>query len=261
MDKMKRNFNRIFAGFLIVLILLSSFSYASYHNMPKASHEFYVYDETGIVGDELEKHIIDINRKLYSATGSQVVVAIPNNLGDLDKNLYATKLFEEWEIGEKGKDNGVLILIVPSEGEMWIEIGYGLEGAIPDSIAKRILEDHMIEFFRQGDYEKGILSGFNQIVLRIEDEYNIDIDGISLEQTPMVQQDSGIGPIILFIFIMLLIFLDSKFLGGTILRTIFRSMYIMNSGRRGGPPRGGGGSGGSSGGGGRSGGGGAGGSW
>lgn len=260
MDKMKRNFNRVFSVFLIVLILLTSFSYASYHNIPEASRDFYVYDETGIIGDALEKHIIDINKKLYSTTGAQVVVAVPNDLGNLDKNLYATKLFEEWEIGEKGKDNGVLILIVPSEGEMWIEIGYGLEGAIPDSIAKRILEDHMIEFFRQDDYEKGILSGFNQIVLRIEDEYNIDIDGISIEETPMIQESSGIGSIIIFIIIMLLIFLDSKFLGGRILRTIFRSMYIMNSGRRGGPPRGGG-SGGSSGGGGRSGGGGAGGSW
>ena len=95
---------------LLVLLLTSGFS------LPNASYEFYVYDEANIINDFTENYIIEVNKELKQKTGAQVVVATVNSLGDMDINSYATALYEKWKIGSKEYDNGLLILIVPSEG-------------------------------------------------------------------------------------------------------------------------------------------------
>lgn len=253
------NKKRWLSFFLILILALIGFNSGASYALPEASYEFYVYDEVDIINNDIEQYIISTNKDLYQKTGAQVVVAAVNSLDDMDINSYATSLFEKWTIGGKD-DNGMLILIVPEEGQIWIETGYGIEGAFPDSIVNRIIEDQMIPYFREARYSDGVLAGFNEIKAGIEEEYNIEVEERKAINNPIQSNNntrSGASTprLLAIIGIVILLIIDFKFFGGMITYSLLRGFG------RGGGGRGGGGSGGSSGGGGRSGGGGAGGSW
>lgn len=257
--------NRIILISFVLILLFSTVSLASKPKLPESSFDFYIYDEAKIIDDSTSKYIIEVNKTLNKETGAQVVVASINDLGNVSIQSYATALFEKWKIGSKEYDNGILILIAPEEGEIWIEIGYGLEGPIPDSRAKRIIENNIIPYFRQGDFSTGVLSGFNEIITLIEEEYNISLNREEIdEKLYTVGISSGGGSdgfdYRIILIILLILFINSRLNRG-------RKGYRRYGGYRGyGGFRGGGSFGGSRGtggfgGGGRSGGGGAGGKW
>ncbi len=145
--------------------------------LPEATKEFYVYDEEGILSDEAKSDIVRTNESLFEQTGAQVVVCILNHLPE-DKTVEeaAVDIFDKWDIGTKEKDNGILLLIAMKDRKFRIEVGYGLEGAIPDMVAKEILDD-MVPYFQDGEYEAGIRVAFGEILSRVEEEYQITIEG------------------------------------------------------------------------------------
>lgn len=163
--------------FLLVLALcfLSLPVFAA--GLPEATKEFYVYDEEGILSDEAKSDIVRTNESLFEQTGAQVVVCILNHLPE-DKTIEeaAVDIFDKWDIGTKGKDNGILLLIAMKDRKFKIEVGYGLEGAIPDMVAKEILDD-MVPYFQDGNYEAGIRVAFSEILSRVEEEYQITVEG------------------------------------------------------------------------------------
>lgn len=248
-----KNLKGKYIGIIIALfILISSPIYA----IPNPSYEFYVYDSVDLINNTTESYIIETNNELYQKTGAQIVVAIINDLESMDINRYAVELFDKWDIGGKELDNGLLMLIVPNNNEIWIEVGYGLEGILPDSRVKRIIENNIIPYFSQGDFDTGVLSGYEEILNYVESEYNIVIESRSGEYYSQdhVQAAIGIPNIFVIIGIIIFIFIDFKFFRGWLTFSLLRGF-----GRGG--YRGGGRGGGSRGGGGRSGGGGAGGRW
>lgn len=256
---------RIFILSLVVIFMLSislnlNQSFAK-PKFPEPSFEFYVYDEVGIISSDVENYIIGVNKEMYEKIGAQVVVAVVDSLQDLDINTYATSLFKEWEIGNKKYDNGLLMLIVPSEGQLWIETGYGLEGALPAGIEKRIIEQDIIPSFKNDNYNEGIALGFNSIIEYIEKDFDIVLDkqafsGNNNNYNPVQSgRELPVWPII--IFLLIFGFIDIRFFRGMLIASILRAFLSGRGGGGGGF----GGGGGSSGGGGRSGGGGAGGSW
>ncbi|MCX6790037.1 MAG: TPM domain-containing protein [Candidatus Kaiserbacteria bacterium] len=104
-------------------------------------------------------------------TSNEITVAtIPNMGGDYIEN-YAVKLFAEWGVGTKDKDNGVLLLLSIEEHKMRIEVGYGLEGALPDSIAQSILNNEMTPLLKAGDYDGAVTAGVRAIELATKGEY------------------------------------------------------------------------------------------
>ena len=239
---------------LAIIMLVTSSVYA----IPSPSNDFYVYDGVGILNNSTENYIIETNRELYEKTGAQIVWATINDLEGMDINSYATALFDEWDIGGREYDNGLLVLIVPDGGEIWIEVGYGLEGILPDGRVKRIIENNIIPSFSQGDYDAGVLSGYEEILNYVESEYDVELLSRDADYYPSRGNESAsisrIPSIFAVIGIIIFLIIDFKFFGGWLTISLLR-----NAGRGG---RGGGGSrGGSSGGGGRSGGGGAGGRW
>lgn len=264
---MNKKFFKIFG--VLILLLLSSFNTFILADdvLPEPSREFYVYDEANIIDSDAERYIISVNEELYAKTGAQVVVASVNSLNERDIEGYANELFRKWQIGDKDKDNGALILVAPNEKLLRIEVGYGLEGAIPDGKAGAIRDQYMIPYFKSGDYSQGILEAFKAIILLVENEYDITLDKTAqiddydinnIEKTGNLF--SSIKRVVLVIVILILIFIDFRFFGGFLTYALLRSLA---RGGRGGSGRGGGGSfgGGNSGGGGSSGGGGASGGW
>jgi uncharacterized protein len=98
------------------------------------------------------------------SSGNAIVIAIVNNLGGDTIENFAVQLFKDWGIGQKGKDNGVLILVSKEDRKMKIEVGYGLEGDLTDAQSYWIIRDVMMPAFQKGDYAGGLNSAADKII-------------------------------------------------------------------------------------------------
>ena len=116
----------------IIFILVPILTFA----IVNPTSEFYVNDYANILSNETESYIIKVNESLYSQTESQVVVVTVQDLGEKNIEEYATELFRTYGIGDKNKDNGLLILLALEERKIRVEVGYGLEGILPDANRK-----------------------------------------------------------------------------------------------------------------------------
>lgn len=245
----------------LVVTLVNSISYAVDLKIPEPSFYFYVYDEANLLDREAEEYIIKTNEELYKRTGAQIVVATLNSLNSEDINLLAVEIFEKWEIGSREYDNGLLMLIAPNEREIRIEVGYGLEGPLPDSKVGHIIENTILPYFIDSNYQEGIISGFNEIIKEVEEEYGIQLNRENIKEDFYHIQEyeeasifSGIKGVLAIIGIVVFLIIDFKFFNGFLTYSI-----LFRGGRSGGGHSGG--SRGNRGGGGRSGGGGARGRW
>lgn len=122
----------------------------------------------------LEQKLIRYN----DTTSTQIVVVMMSDLGMVPVADFAIAIGEKWGVGQKGQNNGAVILIKPkapgSRGQAFIAAGYGLEGVIPDALAKRIIELEMIPRFKQDDYYGGIDQGINTMIALASGEYSAD---------------------------------------------------------------------------------------
>ena len=237
---------------LLAILLFSNNLYVLSESIPKPNDEYYIYDEVGIIDKRATDYIINTNESLYLKTGAQVVVVTVNSLGDMDIREYANLLFEKWEIGSKEYDNGVLVLVSPNDREIWIEIGYGLEGALPDGKVGRIMDNSIVPSFRDENYSEGILNGFNAIIDEIENEYNIDLERERLDEelyyhnTDVNYSENPLERlrvIVIVILIIIFLFIDFRFFNGWLTYAILRSArYSGGSSSSGRGNRGGGGS-------------------
>jgi len=106
------------------------------------------------------------------SASSQVLVAIyPKMQSDSSLEDYTIRVARAWRVGQKAKNNGAILFVFIQDRKMRIEVGYGLEGALPDVIAKRIIEEQIKPRFQQGDYEGGISAGVNGILQAVRGEY------------------------------------------------------------------------------------------
>jgi uncharacterized protein len=168
-------------GFLFLTFMLLLFG-----SLPAATDDIparpepprLVNDFTGILSAgevaQLESKLVHFN----DTTSTQIVVVLVNSLGEYDKAMFADLLGEKWGVGQKGKNNGIVVLIKPktaaSGGEAFITAGYGLEAVVPDITAKQILEDEMFPYFRENRYFEGIDAGTNILMKLTASEYTAD---------------------------------------------------------------------------------------
>jgi len=116
----------------IFLCALSAFAAVTQaQDYPKATG--YVTDTAGVLDVGTKQGLVTLLRTLHDKTTAQVAVAVVPTTGGISAEEYAVKLFEKWGVGKKGKDNGVLLVVAVKDRTMRIEVGYGLEGAIPDA--------------------------------------------------------------------------------------------------------------------------------
>ncbi|KAA6343034.1 hypothetical protein EZS27_009252 [termite gut metagenome] len=124
----------------------------------------FVSNPDGILDTYTLSQVNKILQTLEADTKAEVAVVLLNSIGNNDIEGFAVKLFEEWGIGKKNVDNGLLILFVLDKRSVRFEVGYGLEGVLPDAICKRIQMQTMIPEFKNGNYGAGILAGVDRIV-------------------------------------------------------------------------------------------------
>lgn len=112
----------------------------------------------------LESKLVDFD----NASSNQIMVVTTNDLGGNDISYVATEIGHKWGVGQKGIDNGIVVLVKPKtayeSGEVFIATGYGLEGRIPDAVAYDIINRDMLPYFRNGDMYGGITAGVNSII-------------------------------------------------------------------------------------------------
>ncbi len=106
-----------------------------------------------------------------ASTSNQIAVAIVPDMGGDYVEHYAEELFKTWGIGQKNRDNGVLLLISMQDHAVRIEVGYGLEGALPDSVAQRIINNDITPAFKAGHYDAGVTAAVQDIERATENEY------------------------------------------------------------------------------------------
>jgi uncharacterized protein len=119
----------------------------------------YVSDFAGMIPSNTAGQLRTLAQDLERKTGAELAVVTVPDLGGENLETYAVDLFEKWGIGKKGKDNGVLILVAKAERKIRIEVGYGLEGIIPDGRAGDIIREQIEPAFKAGDFGAGLLLG------------------------------------------------------------------------------------------------------
>jgi uncharacterized protein len=126
-----------------------------------------VSDFADLVSSRAEEAMTAIAEDVKAKTGAEIAVATVRTTGGEEIEPYAVRLFTEWGIGERGTDNGVLVLVAVDDRKMWIKPGYGLEGAIPDAEAHRIYRDVLQPGFRAGKYDQALVTAVNMLAADI----------------------------------------------------------------------------------------------
>jgi uncharacterized protein len=174
-----------------------------------------VNDLAGVLDEQTKNDLEWDLRALNDSTSNQIVVLTVKTLNGSDPASYAYEVGEKWQVGQKDFDNGIVVLIKPrigsSRGQAFIAVGYGLEGIVPDAIAKRIVENEMIPFFKNNDYETGIITGVNKLSQLVSGE-------ISAEGYNKASKPAGIFAFLPFIIIIIIILLIRG--GGNRSRTV-----------------------------------------
>jgi len=257
---------RRFFSLLLVVIVCSAHGAES---LPPAPTRYF-NDYTGTVRPDTAAALNKKLEQFEKDTSSQIVVAMFGRMPDVDFEDYANRLFRSWKIGQASKNNGILLLVFKNDRKLRVEVGYGLEGVLPDAIANQIIAREIVPHLKKGDFDSGLTAGVNAILLGARCEKKGTGRTVASRRDRRVQNPS---PVVFFLILLAFIFAVTMFgfgrrgtqyhrrrrnYWGPILTSGWGGGSWVGGGRSGG---GGGFSGGFSGGGGSSGGGGASGSW
>jgi uncharacterized protein len=169
---------KFFKNIVLASLLLFSLSGLSQQIPEPFSPPRLVNDYAGILSENQFRHL---ERKLVNfddSTSTQIVVLLVKSLNGLTKEEFADQVGEKWGVGQKGKNNGIVVLIKPKygneDGDARISVAYGLEGVIPDAICTRIVNNEMIPYFKAGDYFSGIDRTTNTLMSLSRGEFTAD---------------------------------------------------------------------------------------
>ena len=129
-----------------------------------------VIDQTGTLSGAEQSELDARLTALAKRKGSQIAVLLVATTSPEALEQYSLRVVEAWKLGRKGVDDGVLVLVAKDDRAVRIEVGYGLEGAIPDAIGKRVIDEYIVPRFRAGDYPGGISAGVDRLIGLIDGE-------------------------------------------------------------------------------------------
>ncbi len=189
---------------LLFLVLMASFatSPAAVEFPPKPDPPRLVNDFTSTLSaqelSEIEGNLVSF----HDTTSVQIAVVMISTLDGYPVSEYAFELAQKWGIGQQKTNNGALLLIVKNDRKIFIATGYGLEGALPDAICKRIIENDIRPHFRQGNFFNGIKAGTAKMMDAVKGEYH---------DSPTKNSKGGFPPVLIIILVFLFIILMKIF--------------------------------------------------
>lgn len=158
---------------LTLFIFLCACDSVSTFNTLEPTEQFFVNDFAEVISDADEAKMCKMGAELQNATKAQIVVVTVKSLEGGELRDRAFKLAERWGIGDKELDNGVLVFLAVEDREYSIEVGYGLEGALPDITCGRIQDNIITPYFKNDDFSGGLAAGYSELAARVYAEYNI----------------------------------------------------------------------------------------
>ena len=216
--------------------------------IPDATGDIYVQDKAGLLSPSEKSELIRLGRALEDGTTAQIAVLTIDSLEGASRQEYAYVAFKKYQLGSGEEDNGVLILLAMEDREIQVEVGYGLEGALPDGKVGRILDLYAVPYLQEGQPGQAIVQTYKALYNETAAEYGWNGETAAPQASTGQEEEGSSLRLLLFIIIAFaVVVLDMKFFGG-FLTQLF--LIMLSRGGRGGGngPRGGGG--GSSGGGG-----------
>ena len=178
---------------------------------PPAVPQDYVVDLAGIIRDDVRNRLDAYLSELERKTTAQVLVLTIQSLDGEDIEGFSLRTAEKWKLGQKGKDNGLLIVVAVKDKKYRLEVGYGLESVLPDSLVGSIGRDYLVPYFRRGDYSTGIFTATLAVIQTIASHEGVQISGvpgIRRSNEDHVQKPVGIlGTISLIILFLIFVIL------------------------------------------------------
>lgn len=158
----------------VLFLLQAAWQVAAQQIPPPPDPPRLVVDYTSTLSPDEQLKLETKLNSYHDSTSTQIAVVIISSTNNYPISDYAFQLGEKWGIGQKGKNNGALILVAKDDREVFIATGYGLEGAIPDILAKRIVESQIIPAFKQGLYYQGLDQATDTMIKLAAGEYTAD---------------------------------------------------------------------------------------
>src|SRR3989338_6445077 len=165
------SYERFFAVLRMTVVFLPFLSASAFALSIPDKPEGYVNDYAGLLSDSAKTQLSQTLSQFEQETSNQVVVAVFQSLEGGSLEDFSIRLAEKWKVGQKNRDNGVILLIFKEDRAVRIEVGYGLEGALPDAVAGQIVYNEIVPQFREGDFDAGVTNGVNAIIRATKGEY------------------------------------------------------------------------------------------
>ncbi|GAA4099602.1 TPM domain-containing protein [Mucilaginibacter panaciglaebae] len=169
-----------------------------------------VTDYTNTLSADERQRLEDKLVAFNDSTSSQIAIVMIHSIGDYDVNDYAQKLGRAWGIGQKGKNNGIVILVAKDDHKLSIQTGYGMEGALPDVITQQIRVNDMNPRFKQGQFYEGLDAGVDDIIKYTKGEYKAD----SNTQKGHKKDGGSAGFIVIIVIVILIMVFRNRGGGG-----------------------------------------------
>ena len=189
----------------------------------------YVNDYAEVISPDYESRLTQLITEVEEKTTAEIAIATVRSARPQQIDMYAVELFTRWGVGKQGKDNGVLIVMALEERQVWIEVGYGLEAALPYGFCGEVYRRVLVPHFRRSEYEEGLFLAASAISKRLGEEYGVEISAggavpeLSSRRWPA--RLLSIVWVLIFLSMMLLVFRRMGLLGLLLFGTVHRRGY------------------------------------
>jgi len=184
-----------------ILVLLFGFRLFAEEVIPPAPTAYfndYAHVASATTASQLNQTLQNFERQ----TSEQIVVAVfPKMQSDSSIEDYTVRVARSWQVGQKDKNNGAVLFVFVQDHKMFLQVGYGLEGVLPDALCKRIIDEQITPRFRAGDFDGGLTAGVQSILAATKGEYK----GTGQTVSERLQHLKSIAPAIFAAFVLALI--------------------------------------------------------